>query len=157
MNYEYLNLAKKQIEYFFKNVNIPLNIERALATLFSELDSVDDPDLIPYINFKNSKWNYTDKNGEQLAVYIIELSFRTKVDIIEVPQEYANLKISFTLNGELLNYGIIPIDLMEIIQKQTLFATGSIAFKVERDEAWKKFWKFVKKQRESMINRNKNK
>jgi hypothetical protein len=155
MNYEYLNLAKKQIEYFFK-VNIPLNIERALATLFSELDSVDDPDLIPYINF-NSKWNYTDKNGEQQAVYIIELSFRTKVDIIEFPQEYANLKISFTLNGELLNYGIIPIDLMEIIQKQTLFATGSIAFKVERDEAWKEFWEFVKKQRESMINRNKNK
>jgi len=156
MNYEYLNLAKKQIEYFFKNVNIPLNIERALATLFSELDSVDDPDLIPYINF-NSKWNYTDKNGEQQTVYIIEFSFRTKVDIIEFPQEYANLKINFTLNGELLNYGIIPTDLMEIIQKQTLFATGSIAFKVERDEAWKEFWKFVKKQRESMINRNKNK
>ena len=156
MNYEYLNLAKKQIEYFFKNVNIPLNIERALATLFSELDSVDDPDLIPYINF-NSKWNYTDKNGEQQTVYIIEFSFRTKVDIIEFPQEYANLKINFTLNGELLNYGIIPTDLMEIIQKQTLFATGSIAFKVERDEVWKEFWKFVKKQRESMINRNKNK
>ena len=156
MNYEYLNLAKKQIEYFFKNVNIPLNIERALATLFFELDSVDDPDLIPYINF-NSKWNYTDKNGEQQAVYIIEFSFRTKVDIIEFPQEYANLKINFTLNGELLNYGIIPTDLMEIIQKQTLFATGSIAFKVERDEAWKEFWEFVKKQRESMINRNKNK
>lgn len=156
MNYEYLNLAKKQIEYFFKNVNIPLNIERALATLFSELDSVDDPDLIPYINF-NSKWNYTDKNGEQQTVYIIEFSFRTKVDIIEFPQEYANLKINFTLNGELLNYGIIPTDLMEIIQKQTLFATGSIAFKVERDEAWKEFWEFVKKQRESMINRNKNK
>jgi len=157
MNYEYLNLAKKQIEYFFKNVNIPLNIERALATLFSELDSVDDPDLIPYINFKNSKWNYTDKNGERQAVYIIELSFRRKFDNIKTPQEYANLKINFTLNGELLNYGIIPIDLMEIIQKQTLFATGSIAFKVERDEAWKEFWEFVKKQRESMINRNKNK
>ena len=157
MNYEYLNLAKKQIEYFFKNVNIPLNIERALATLFSELDSVDDPDLIPYINF-NSKWNsYSSFEEGYQAVYIIEFSFRTKVDIIEVPQEYANLKINFTLNGELLNYGIIPTDLMEIIQKQTLFATGSIAFKVERDEAWKEFWKFVKKQRESMINRNKNK